>query len=218
MRALQHIGFALLLALSVGGLTAPAHAEPKPGAEKPKNNKQHDAKDAAYIVVQATFANTTVTINDEPYPENSKVGAVVVANKTYEVVVTDKKSSSTKRYAVTLERGEARVIIVDLSGGTAGGGAAAYPTTVTANQPVPETGEAEEGSSQGFLTVNASPTAQVYIDGKLVASKTPLVKHSVGMGNHTVRVYYVDLKKFSETKRAMISEGRHVNLYFQNAE
>lgn len=212
MRSLQNIGLALLLALCVGGLVAPsAYAEPK---HTEKKSKKHTAKDAAYIVVQATFSTTTVTINDQPYPENSKVGAVVVANKPYEVVVTDTKSSSTKRYMVTLERGEARVIIVDLSGGTAGGGGSPHPTTVTANQAVPAA-EAD-GSSSGFLTVNASPTAQVYIDGKLVASKTPLVKHTVGMGNHTVRVYYVDLKKFSETKRAMISEGRHVNLYFQS--
>lgn len=67
----------------------------------------------------------------------------------------------------------------------------------------------------GFLTVNASPTAQVYLDGKLVASKTPLAKHELDAGSHTVRVFFIEDKKFSETKRATITDGRHVNLYFQ---
>lgn len=179
------------------------------------------ARDVSFIMVQADFANTTVTIDGKPYPVHSEVGAIVAPGKLYEVVVTDNRSNTTARYQVQLRAGEARLIMAALaSSGPSAPSAPSRPVTRNVpekGQPEEEQRREEEVAGAGYLTVNATPAAQVYIDGKLVASKTPLVKHKVQPGNHTVRVYYVDDKKFSETKRAMITEGRHVNLYFQNS-
>lgn len=225
------LGFVLIAACL---MPAPLQADGEPdgsrsrsGKERPSKKKAQDsgqkklnARDAAFIIVQADFSNVSVTIDGKPYPVHSEVGALVTPGKLYEVVVTDSRTNTTARYQVQLARGEARLIMAALaSTAPAGGAAVARPQpqpTAQVSEPVegePVTGQ-EAGA--GYLTVNATPTAQVYIDGKLVASKTPLVKHQVQPGNHTVRVYYVDEKKFSETKRAMITEGRHVNLYFQN--
>ena len=193
-----------------------ASAEPNDEAARSRTGQKINPKDAAFIIVRADFRKTAITVNDKPYPQHSKVGAAVAPDRTHEVVVTDTGSQTTKRYRVRLKKGEARIIIVDISGGTP---FSARATPAKSKGKASKAGKKEgkeKAEGKGFLTVNASPSAQVYIDGKLVSSSTPLVKHSVKTGNHTVRVYYVDLKKFSETKRAKITEGRHINLYFNS--
>ncbi len=220
--AIHHLMRSVFFAVLVMGclLLAPApfaSAEPTDDAH-PSQAKQLNPKDAAFIVVRADFRKTAITVNDKPYPQHSKVGAAVAPNRTHEVVITDTGSQTTKRYRVRLKKGEARIIIVDISGGSP-----FTPSTARAKSnkgkkeaKTNKKDKNEDAKGSGFLTVNASPNAQVYIDGKLISSSTPLVKHTVKTGNHTVRVYYVDLKKFSETKRAKITEGRHINLYFNS--
>ena len=218
--------FTLLLCLlfftpSVAG---EAFAEPKTPTKESAKKKSKDSKkkakkaksskkDAAFIIVKAPFKTTTVTVNDVPYPQNSKVGAVVSPNKSYVVVVTDTTSNTTKRYKVKLEKGEARVFIVDFSSAS-GSSSAPKSNKATASSRTPKKEKAAEGD--GFLTVNANPEGQVYVDGKLVASKTPLTKYPIKEGTHSVRVYYVEQRKFSETKRAKVAKDKHVNLFFND--
>ncbi|MDX9719237.1 MAG: PEGA domain-containing protein [Myxococcota bacterium] len=187
-------------------------------SDPPKDEEKLDPRDAAFIVVNAKHDQYTVTINDKAYPRSSKIGAAVAPNKVHEVVVTHNTSKSSKRYRLKLKKGESRVLIVDISGSSTTG---AVASQAVPSQPAAATSDAQSeepaegaGPNEGFITVNAEPPGQVYIDGKIVSSRTPLVKHKVSAGNHSVRVYYVDLRKFSETKKAVVSEGRHLSMSF----
>lgn len=208
----------LLCVLSVAG---PAWSEPpvQTSAEKVTSDN------AAFIIVSTDFATNTVTIDGQPYArkhQRSKVGMPVLSGTLHLVQIENSDSKAKKTYRIKLKKGEARVILVELSGYDLKGGPSPpsrNPAVNKANKRVAVKAD-DKGDEEniGFLTVNSVPTAQVYIDGKLVSSQTPLVKHKVAPGNHTVRVYYTDKKKFSETKRALITQGRHVNLYFQNRD
>ncbi len=223
--------WALIMSVGLGAFAATwsldsAEARPRgKGRTKASPADGIDPQDAAFIIVRTSFKSNTVTINGQPYPQHSEVGAMVASGRRHEVVVTHTGSNFTKRYDVVLQKGEARILVVDLSGATNKASAAptsAAPVQMASAAPPPleskEDPVAEVVDGAGFLTVNSNPSGQVYIDGKLVASKTPLTRFKVDNGNHTVRVYFVDLKKFSEPKRAMVSDGRHLNLYFDASE
>lgn len=75
--------------------------------------------------------------------------------------------------------------------------------------------ECETSFGTGTLHVEATPSAQVYVDGKLIATSTPVEGHELGAGNHTVRVYYVSAKKFSETKRVKIIHQKQASVQFE---
>ena len=51
---------------------------------------------------------------------------------------------------------------------------------------------------QGFLTIDASPFGQVYIDGTDVG-QTPVVEYAVAPGRHTIRIEHPGYKTVTET-------------------
>ncbi len=71
-----------------------------------------------------------------------------------------------------------------------------------------------EPREQAYVSVSASPWGAVYIDGKKVASETPLYRHAVPPGRHEVRVYYAEQKKYSPRQVVVLSPGQHRSIGF----
>ena len=74
--------------------------------------------------------------------------------------------------------------------------------------------EKKDDATTGYVTITAESEAQIYIDGKLVASKTPLKKHEVNVGSHTIRVYFFDTRKFSKSREVYVGKGASMSLNF----
>jgi hypothetical protein len=178
-------------------------------------------KEAAFVIVHASFAHTEVTVDGLPYPQRSHVGAVVHGGhgRVHEVVVKDTKTNAAKTYAVRLRAGEAHVLVVDFSEGSM---PSAPPKTPGGQPPkTPDKGapEAANGEAEmGYITVNSKPESRVYIDGKMVSQTTPLNRYKLPVGSHTVRVFYTGANEFSETRRASITADRHISLHFQQPQ
>ena len=108
---------------------------------------------------------------------------------------------------------------------------AAQPQENSANNPAEtpmlneDLGEANSGDNTnkdkvttGFLTVTTDSEALIYVDSKLVDSKTPLEKHEVNTGSHTVRVYFFDTRKFSKSRDINVEKGATMSLSFTKDE
>ncbi len=64
-------------------------------------------------------------------------------------------------------------------------------------------------AKSGFLSVNASPWARVYIDGKKVADSTPLIRHSLPPGKYRIVFVNPDLPA-RKTVEVDVAAGEHV--------
>jgi serine/threonine protein kinase len=63
--------------------------------------------------------------------------------------------------------------------------------------------------SKGFLSVQVQRGwGKVFINGRLVARETPLVKHPIETGTHRVKVYYPTLKRYSKVRRVRVQPGK----------
>jgi len=190
---------------------------PRTGFPQPRVNKRPglnriDPKEAAFIIVHAPSKRSKVTIDDKPYPMRNARGVMVTAGEYHEIKVIDTDSSMVKCYHLKLAPGEARVLMVDLAAGQAKSSGPRKPGR-SSNKGNKQDSETE---GKGFLTVNARPEAQVYVDGKLVSKSTPMTRQELDVGSHTVRVFYISEREFSETRRAVVTEGRHISLFFQH--
>ena len=72
----------------------------------------------------------------------------------------------------------------------------------------------KDDASVGYLSITAESEGQVYIDGRLASSKTPLKKHEVTAGSHKVRVYFFDTRKFSKERAVYVGKGVSMSLNF----
>jgi serine/threonine-protein kinase len=68
---------------------------------------------------------------------------------------------------------------------------------------------------QAYVSVSATPWGAVYIDGKKVASETPLYRHPVSAGRHAVWVYYAEQKAYSKRQVVVLSPGQHRSIGFE---
>jgi serine/threonine protein kinase len=80
---------------------------------------------------------------------------------------------------------------------------------------VPERARKRRPDEPGFITVNSSPWGAVYIDGKKVASETPLYRHSLKPGRHAVLIKWGDTGRRSEAKKIVLEPGEHETLGFR---
>ena len=60
--------------------------------------------------------------------------------------------------------------------------------------------------------------AQVFIDGQVVATSTPLLNHELEPGTHRVKVYYIELRRFSEERRVRVVAGETRSVYFRTRD
>ena len=72
-----------------------------------------------------------------------------------------------------------------------------------------------EPREQAYVSVSASPWGAVYIDGKKVASETPLYRHAVSPGRHEVKVYYAEEKTYSRRQVVVLAPGQHRSIGFE---
>ena len=70
-------------------------------------------------------------------------------------------------------------------------------------------------SLSGSLTVRAIPYGQVWVDGRMVASETPLNGLPLPPGDHRVKVYFVEPRAYSEERVVRIEPGQSANANFR---
>ena len=82
----------------------------------------------------------------------------------------------------------------------------------TTRRPPRRTGSGDDA----YLTVGAIPWGKVYVDRRMVAPETPLLKHKVSAGRHTVKVYYPSLRRFSKVEKVSVRPGQTKKLFFRD--
>ena len=153
------------------------------------------------IYIQANFSSHRIIVDGAEYPAYlADMGIEVTSNVLHDVTVSN-ASGAEKKYRLSVNPGETLMLYVDLGGAKSNGN-----TNKNDNK--------KEEVTTGFLTVTAESEAQIYIDGKLVASKTPLKKHEVNTGSHTVRVYFFDTRTFSKSRDIYVGKGATMSLSF----
>ncbi len=184
--------------------TSPAEAEPKDYSSpdlRPVKLKADRAM--GRLLVQVNFSSHHIKVDGAEYPAYlADSGIEVTSNEIHEVVVTN-GSGAEKKYRLSINPGETMMLYVDLGGAKKADG-----------KKEEKKDDKKDDASMGFLTITAESEAQIYIDGKLVSSKTPLKKHEVNTGSHTVRVYFFDTRKFSKSREIYVGKGANMNLNF----
>ena len=67
----------------------------------------------------------------------------------------------------------------------------------------------EEKAAKGYLSVQVQRGwGKVFVNGRLVAKETPMIKHPVEIGTHRVKVYYPKLKRYSNVRRVSVQPGK----------
>ena len=168
-----------------------------------KNLKKGDP--VGLLVVMTDFEKAEVKVDDEVYEEDLSDGLQIKAKEKHKVVV-EWDGGSKKTYEIKLRKGEARVIMVDLTNKKSKG----YGAKPTA--PKAKKNNKKEGI--GYVSVSSKPSGQVYVDGKMVSEETPMVKYEINTGQHSIRVFFPELERYSDTKKAVVHKGNHINLYF----
>ena len=79
----------------------------------------------------------------------------------------------------------------------------------------PSASKAPPVSLSGSLTVRAIPYGQVWVDGRMVASETPLSGLPLPPGDHRVKVYFVEPRAYSEERVVRIEPGQSANANFR---
>lgn len=73
----------------------------------------------------------------------------------------------------------------------------------------------EVAAGAGTVSVQAVPFGQVWIDNRMVANETPLLNHELSAGVHTVKVYFTELRTFSDERSIRIEPGSSRTLTFR---
>ncbi len=79
----------------------------------------------------------------------------------------------------------------------------------------PSAPKAPPVSLSGSLTVRAIPYGQVWVDGRMVASETPLNGLPLPPGDHRVKVYFVEPRAYSEERSVRIEPGQSASANFK---
>lgn len=155
------------------------------------------------ILIQANFSSHRVIVDGAEYPAYLlDTGIEVTSNELHDITVSN--GSAEKKYRLSVNPNETMMLYVDL-------GAAKKNDNKKKDE---KKDNKKDETITGFLTITAVSEAQVYIDGKLAASKTPLKKHEVVVGSHTVRVYFFDTRKFSKSREIYVGRNANMSLNF----
>ncbi len=82
-------------------------------------------------------------------------------------------------------------------------------------RPSREPAERAEPEGFGTLSVQAVPFGQVWVDGRMVAQETPLIGHRLSAGSHRVKVYFVNLRQFSDERSVRIEADGNRTVTFR---
>ena len=153
------------------------------------------------LIIYANYATHRVLLDDAEIPAYlSDVGVEVSSNEIHKVKVT--ADSIERMYQISVNPGQTMVLYVDLG------------SKKTVKKDDSAAKKKSDDGSKGFITITAESEAQVYIDGKLVAAKSPVKKHEVSSGSHTVRVYFLDKKAFSKSREIYVGKDATMSVHF----
>ncbi|MCA9564690.1 MAG: PEGA domain-containing protein, partial [Myxococcales bacterium] len=76
----------------------------------------------------------------------------------------------------------------------------------------------EPEETMGRLSVRAEPDGQVFVNGSIVATSTPLLDHELEAGTYEVKVYFITLRRFSEERRIRVVAGETRSVFFRNRD
>jgi hypothetical protein len=159
------------------------------------------------ILIHVNFSSHHIRVDGAEYPAYlADYGIEVTSNELHDVVVSN-SAGAEKKYRLSVNPGETMMLYVDL-GSTAATGSSEPKKEEKKDD------KKKDDASTGFLSITAESEAQIYIDGKLVSSKTPLQKHEINTGSHTVRVYFFDTRKFSKSREIYVGKGANMSLNF----
>lgn len=192
------LGILLGLGLSANALADPVEVFSPP--LRPVSVKSDRAM--GRIFVQANFSSHHIVVDGVEYPAYlSDYGIEVTSNELHEVKVSN--GVFEKKYKLSVNPNESLMLYVDL------GGATQKPAADNKAD-----NKKKEDANLGYITVTAESEAQVYVDGKLMPSKTPMRKQEVSTGTHSVRVYFLDTRKFSKTREVYVGKGATMSVNF----
>lgn len=155
------------------------------------------------ILIHANFSSHRVIVDGAEYPSYlSDYGIEVTSNELHDITVSN-SAGAEKKYKLSVNPGETMMLYVDLGG-----------VKKTEKKEEKKDDKKKDDASTGYLTITAESEAQIYIDGKLVSAKTPLKKHEVSTGSHTVRVYFFDTRKFSKSREIYVGKGATMSMNF----
>jgi len=81
------------------------------------------------------------------------------------------------------------------------------PSGTAPSQPTATAGD-------GYISVQAVPFGQVWVNNRMVASETPLMNHPLPAGVHQVKVYFTPIRQFSEERTVRVEPGSSRTLTF----
>ncbi len=156
------------------------------------------------ILVHVNFSSHHIKVDGAEYPAYlADYGIEVTSNELHDVVVSN-SAGAEKKYRLSVNPNETLMLYVDL-------GATKVDDKKKDEK---KDDKKKDDASTGYLTITAESEAQIYIDGKLASSKTPLKKHEVSTGSHTVRVYFFDTRKFSKSREIYVGKGATMSMNF----
>ena len=193
-----------LLLLCYIGLfaTLPVLAQAEPiKVESPalRKIKVNPTRPMGRLFIRTDFSSHRIIVDGAEYPAYLDYSGIEITSNELHVV-TVSKGDVEKTYKFSVNPNEAIVLYVDLGGNA--------KNAATAKD------KKKDDATTGYLSITAESEAQIYIDGKLISSKTPLNKHEVSSGSHTVRVYFFDTRKFSKSREVYVGKGVNMSLKF----
>lgn len=182
-----------------------------------QSSRASQGRGNATLIVVTNFHYATVTVNGEDYPaysdDGENRGMRLQSGQPHDVVV--QYQGAEKLYRITLQPGERRMLMVELSGFRAQNAPAPQPTPPRERTPTREEPEQEEefAEGQGRITVYSRPRGQILVGERDMRQETPGTV-DVDAGRHEVQVRYED-GEISETKVVRVREGSRIKLFFR---
>lgn len=169
------------------------------------------------LVVITNFEKATVTVNGVAYPAytpaGEKEGMKLAARTKHNVFVS--YAGNSKKYEITLNPGEHRYLMVELTGYSGSASAGSYPADPApapppSAEPVENDGTSEE---EGRVTVYAKPQGMILVDGRSTGQQTPGTVTTEN-GSRNIQVQYED-GQTSEEKVVRVRPGSNIRLFFR---
>ena len=158
------------------------------------------------LIIYANYSTHRILVDGSEFPVYlADSGIEITSNEIHEIVAIN-ASGAEQKYRVSVEPAQTLALYVDLGG--------AQKADKKKDDKPAKKDEKKPDADAGFLSITAESEAQIYIDGRLVSSKTPLKKHQVTPGSHTIRVYFFDTRKFSKSREVYVGKGVSLSVNF----
>ena len=174
------------------------------------------------LIVITNFTRARVTVNGDSYPaysdDGENRGIELPANQVHEVFV--EFDDNERFYEVTLDPGEERLLMVELTGMGDSPPRTERPERRSRSderrrsRPQDRDDDDDDiADDEGRITVYSRPRGDIYVGDRNTGEQTPSTV-DVDPGRHEVQVEY-EGGEMSETKTVRVREGSRVKLFFR---